>query len=341
MGSSKVITTSAILIGCGVALVLTPSVWQQRNNSDKRIVALWILCWCLGLGSVFKIDEVHLFVGQISKISNIGSLLVHVALIMAVYCLMVLASKTLQLAHSELIILAWSTAIFLLALATLFFLSGMAFLPSDLTRTNVNSMGELVYLNAVYVYEIVVIFRPCALFGRTFVSNRSLEARMHSSALFISLSSALIFSVIKILSRTAIYYSLVRDTALANTMLNITFTTSLIFWPIGFIPSGWIDFARKNIQLYYLRYLYWRISNDCGQSLSIPLPGWMKQVQQASFYTHAIAVFMLDIKWLASKNRLVLNDGRLAEVVANLDENLPQNDFIAQCVAQSQILMRQ
>ena len=85
-------------------------------------------------------------------------------------------------------------------------------------------------------------------------------------------------------------------------------------------------------------HLYERMRDDCGQSLSIPLLDRWTQVKQAPFYTNAIAVFVLDIKWLVAKNRLMLNDGMLADAIAGLDGNLPHQDLIVQCVAQSRNL---
>ena len=195
----KVISAIQIFIGFGIAFLLAPTVWRERKNLDKRLVALWAISWCFGLGSFLNIDMGYMFVGQISHIPNLSLLLIYSLMATGLYSLVVLTSTTLRITPSEMRIFLYITVIFLISQALVFFLSGIAFSHPYLARNYANSIAELVYLNAIYVYQIALSVRPLVLVKKMFVSSRSLESRIRSVTMAVVGGAAMIYSFLRIL----------------------------------------------------------------------------------------------------------------------------------------------
>ena len=339
----RVVSAIQVFIGFGITFLLVPTLWRERKNLDKRLIALWTISWAFGLGSFLNLDMGYDFVGQVSHIPNLSLLLVQSLMVAAIYSLVVLTSTTLRTASSDLKTLLRVTVLFFILQVFVFFLSGFAFADPYLARNNPSSIGELIYLDAVYVYEVVLFFRPMVLFNKMFINSCSIESRIRSGAMLAAIVAGTMYSLLRIASTVIVYCHPIAAEIISGIRIALwfSFTISLLSWPFSLIPTAWFEFFRQARQLYHLSYLYWRIHNDCGRSLGIPLPRWLTRVRQAAFYTNTIAVFILDLKWLITQNRVMLIDADLSAAIRDLDDSLPQKQFIAVCVEQSSNLRKQ
>lgn len=337
--SERIISLVSFVISSGVVIYLAPGLWGSRKQLDKRLLAFWVVAWCFCFG-IFNLDDAYLFVGRISGIPNLGWLLIYAALTVGMYCVVVITSQTLQVASSKLITLAYITGAFLIALVAIFFASGIALAPARLVREGATSISELIYFNMVYVYQIVAFLMPLVLFAKMLFNSRLWLPRMRSAILVVVFVSAEMYSVLRIAMSLITYYHPGANVELIQELLVVAFIPAQTFWPLAFIPPQWFEFFAQNMRLYHMRCLYRQVQADCGLSLSIPLPNLLSQSRQASFYANAIAVFLLDIKWMTSKGRLVLQNDKLADMINRLDGSLSPSEFIDQCVAQSRVLIR-
>jgi hypothetical protein len=208
-------------------------------------------------------------------------------------------------------------------------------------RADANSLAELVFMNISYLYQMVVLPIPWVLSARMLVKSRSLESRIRSGTFFVVVSSAILYCILRITKTIVVFYVPTVNTALVNSIqvvLWFSFATTLFLWPIAFVPTRWFEFVRQIHRLFHLNYLYRRICEGDSQAPSILLPRLWVQARQDEFYTNVICVFVLDVKWLNSQNRLSLDDEDVAAAIRNLDDSLPQKQFIAECVEQSRNL---
>lgn len=337
----SVITVISIFVAFSMVILSTPVIWRARNNLDGRSIAFWVLGWCIGLGSSFLNDDVYLFVGRVSRIPNINWLLSFSVAMAGVYSLIILTSETLQIEPSQVKRLAYITVVFIVLLTLVFFLGGIAFSPPNLVRADANSLAELVFMNISYLYQMVVLSIPWALSARMLVRSRSLESRIRSGTFFVVLSSAILYCILRITKTIVVFYASNVNETLINSIqiaLWFSFATTLFLWPITFVPTRWFEFFRQIDCLIHLNYLYRRIREGYSQTPRVLLPRLWIQARQVEFYTNVISVFVLDVKWLDSQDRLSLDDESVAVALRNLDDTLPQKQFVVECVEQSRNL---
>jgi uncharacterized membrane protein YccC len=88
----RIISIITVYIGFAIALALVPTMWRERKQLTRQLVALWAMCWCFGVGSLLNTDRVYLFIAHISHIPNLGWLLINLLLMAIGYCVFIIAS---------------------------------------------------------------------------------------------------------------------------------------------------------------------------------------------------------------------------------------------------------
>src|SRR5512142_873227 len=102
MSDKEIISIIATYVGLGIAVLFIPIVWRERKRLDERLSAFWAMSWCIGLGSLVYTDSIYLLIGRISHVPNLNWLIVCWFVVAAVYCIMVIMSRTLKITPATL-----------------------------------------------------------------------------------------------------------------------------------------------------------------------------------------------------------------------------------------------
>ncbi len=342
MPDGQLISLVAVFFGLGVAFYYTPIVVRRKGNVDRRVIALCGIGWTIALASFFLLDKMWLFIGEVTHIPSLSWLLSFLALTACYHYIMEMSFIALRIEQSHTKILEYAAITSMILLTLVFFAGGVAFSALPLERVVPRYLGELIYMGLLHGYSLVIFVGPLVVAARTLLGSPTLEMKVRSIMLVASCSSAIVFSVAVIaLGCWSVFIGV--PAALIPKLRQVAllfFGITILAWPFAFVPSKWLSYPRCLWQLHHLVYLHRRIRSEHEHPL-VEIPRlWWTRIAELDFYIDAVAVLVLDARWLVKANRLAIKDNRILAALNALDESLPREQLIAQCVNLSKQLMQ-
>lgn len=342
MPEGELTSLVAVFFGLWVAFHYTPLIVRRKGNVDRRVIVLCGIGWTIALASFFLLTKVWQFIGEVTRIPSLAWLLSFLALTVCYHYILEMCFIALGIERSQTKMLEYVAVTFMASLTLVFFVGGVAFSRLPLERIVPRYLGELVYMGLLHGYSIAIFAGPVIAAVRMALSSPTMEMRVRSLILVASCISAIVFSITVIaLGCWSVFIGLPSESIpqLKEAAL-LFFSITILAWPFAFMPSKWLGLPRRLWQLHHLVYLDRRIKSVNNHPL-VGIPRlWWTRIAELDFYIDAVSVLVLDTKWLIKADRLTVKDSRVLDVMNALDETLPREQLIGECINLSKHLKR-
>jgi len=296
----------------GVDVVITIVAWavtiwkmpvvlrNRRWAHDERVLRSWAFALFFALSITFQVDVVYLAVDAFTGVNNLSWLAAYVCLALAIYFVSTACCMAMRVRQPGWIL---PYLVVTLGLFAAIFPLGVATIPEWTEHTAPRSGCDLLFMQFMYVYAIVLGAIPALAFARFTRHEGAFPTRIRTGVTLLAVILALVYFLTKcVVSLLAFFYPSSSLVSYLATLAMVLTGASGLLWSLVFAPNRLylslarpFTFCEKVLTLKDLKQLQARLNRLCppvapGQAT------WWERLKNLDFYIYRAVIGILDGK---------------------------------------------
>ena len=283
--------------------------WAQ----DERVLRSWAFVLFFALGMTFQVDAVYFAVDTLTGVNNLSWLFAYVFVALAIYFVSTASCMAMKVRQPR-----WMLPYLMvtLCLFALIFSLGITTSPDWAEHTIPRNLFDLLFMELMYLYAIVLGTIPALAFARFTRSEGTLPTRIRTGVTLAAVILALAFFVAKVvLSLLGFLHPSLPFVRFLSVLAMALMGAAGLVWSLVFAPNrlyltlaGPFTFCQKVLTLRDLRRLQTRLNRLCPP-VAPEQAGWWDHLRNLDFHIYRAVIGILDGKKMLADQLQALGAG--------------------------------
>ena len=289
------------IVAWAVTIWKMPAVLRNwRWTCDRRVLCSWAFALFFALSITFQVDVVYLAVDAFTGVNNLSWLAAYVCLALAIYFVSTACCMAMRVRQP-----GWMLPylVVTLGLFAAIFPLGVATIPEWTEHTAPRSGCDLLFMQFMYVYAIVLGAIPALAFARFTRHEGAFPTRIRTGVTLLAVILALVYFLTKcVVSLLAFFYPSSSLVSYLATLAMVLTGASGLLWSLVFAPNRLylslarpFTFCEKVLTLEDLKRLQARLNRLCPP-VAPEQATWWERLKNLDFHIYRAVIGILDGK---------------------------------------------